>query len=183
MRLPAVLAAFALLALALPAAAREKRPVTARRVEQEIAAGGAKKALSRLYDDEAAWESVTSRIAEGGNDWLTIAERLLSVASDPAAYDLEAAVGDALAAAPEHVLAIADEKGEIAVSWVCAETATVAEDPSDEERIDLLSEREKAVTSVKDPALAKKRSACLQGLARARQAVERELRESTRKIG
>jgi hypothetical protein len=182
MRLALGFAACALAALALPAAARDKRPVSARRVEQEIATGGAKKALARLYDDEAAWASVTSRIADGGRDWLAIAERFLGVASDPAAYDLEAAVGEALEEAPQHVLAIADEKSEIAISWVCAETATVAEDPSDEERIDLLAAREKAVTSVKDPALAKKRDACLKALAQARQAVERELRDSTRKI-
>ena len=183
MRFALGFAAFALVALAFPASARDKRPVTASRVEQEIIAGGAKKALARLYDDEATWAVVTSRVADGGRDWLKVAERLLSVASDPAAYDLEAAVGDALESSPEHVLALADEKSEIALSWVCAETATVAEDPSDEERIDLLSAREKAVTGVKDPALAKQRAACLKGLAQARQAVERELRDSTRKIG
>lgn len=174
--------AFALVVAAWPASARDRRPVTARRVEQEIAVGGARKALARLYDDEASWSAVTSRISDGGRDWLKVAERFLSVASDPAAYDLEAALGEALAEAPDHVLMIADEKRKIAISWVCAETASFEEDPSYEERIDVLAEREKAVARVKDEALAKKRNACLKELARARQAVERELRDSTRKI-
>jgi hypothetical protein len=175
--------ALAVAALALPAAARDQRPVTAARVEQEIASRGAKKALARLYDDEAAWAVVTSRIADGSREWLVIAERFLGVASDPAAYDLEAAIGEALAAAPEQVLALADEKGEIAISWACAETASFEDDPSYEERIELLAQREKAVASVKRPALAERRDACVKALTRARQAVERELREATQKIG
>jgi hypothetical protein len=180
MRLAALLAA---IAMALPAAAREKRPLSVERVRQEIAARGAKPALARLYDDEDAWTSLTSRISDGGLEWLKVAERFLAVAEDPAAYDLEASVGEALGRAPDHVLAVADERAEIAISWVCGETASFEEDPSYEERVDLLAERERAVAAVRDPVLAKKRDACLKELGKARQAVERELKAATQKIG
>lgn len=182
MRLEALLAALAI-ATAPPVAAREKRPLSAERVRREIAARGAKPALARLYDDEDAWTSLTSRISDGDREWLEVAERLLAVAEDPAAYDLEASVGEALGRAPGQVLSVADERSEIAVSWVCGETASFEEDPSYEERVDLLAERERSVAAVRDPALAKKRDACLKELARARGAVERELKAATQKIG
>jgi hypothetical protein len=180
MRLTLVLAAFV---LAMPAAARGKRAVTPERLAEEIATRGAKPCLARLYEDEAAWADVTARIADGEREWLAIATRLLSVAQDPAAYDLEAAVGEALEHAPDHVLELADERGEIAVSWVCGETATFEEDPTEEDLIEMLVDREKAVRAVKEPALAKTRDACLKELAKARAGLERELREATRKIG
>ncbi len=152
-------------------------------VMREIDKRGAQPVLTRLAKSDAGWAGLLDGIASGAREWLRLADRLLSVAEDPDAYDLEAAVGEALAAAPARVLEIADGGGEIQVSWVCDETTTFAEDPGLEERIALLSDREDAVRRLRAPALGAKRATCLKSLEKARTGLERELRALTRKIG
>ena len=152
-------------------------------VIRDIDKRGAKQALARLAKSDADWDGLLDGISAGGRAWLRVANRLLAVAEDPEAYDLEAAVGEALAAAPARVLEIADGGGEIQVSWVCDETTTFEEDPGLEERIALLADREDAVRSLRAPALAAKRATCLKSLEKARTGLERELSALTRKIG
>ena len=151
-------------------------------VLRDIEKRGAQSALTRLAKSDADWDGVLDGVASGAREWLRVADRLLKVAEDPEAYDLEAAVGEALAAAPARVLEIADG-GEIQVSWVCDETTTFDEDPGLEERIALLADREDAVRGLRAPALAAKRATCLKFLEKARTGLERELRALTRKIG
>jgi len=115
------------------------------RVMREIDRRGAQPVLTRLAKSDGEWDGLLDGVASGAREWLRVANRLLSVAEDPEAYDLEAAVGEALAAAPARVLEIADGGGEIQVSWVCDETTTFQEDPDLEERIALLADREDAV--------------------------------------
>ncbi len=173
------------LLLLLPASllAADRASVSSAGVLREIGSRGAKGALAHLARNDDVWNAVTDGIAGGDREWLRVADKLLSVAEDPEAYDLEAAVGEALAAAPVAVLEVADGGGEIQLSWVCDETATFEDDPELEERIALLTEREDAVRRVKQPALASTREMCLRKLARARAGLEKELQALTRKIG
>ncbi len=152
-------------------------------VSRDIDERGARQALARLAGSDADWDALLDGVASGGREWLRVADLLLRVAEDPEAYDLEAAVGEALAAAPARVLEIADRGGEIQLSWVCDETTTFEEDPDLEQRIGLLAEREDAVRALRAPALAARRATCLKSLEKARMALERELSALTRKIG
>ncbi len=148
-----------------------------------IARRGAREELARVSRDDAGWVAVTDGIADGERAWLEVANAFLAVADDPEADDLEAAVGEALASAPAHVLELAGAGGEIEISWVCDETPTFEDDPDLEERIALLVEREEAVRRLKNPGLATRRERCLRLLARARGGLEKELQSLTRKIG
>jgi hypothetical protein len=157
--------------------------ISADAVLRGIGRRGAREELARVSRDDADWAAVTDGIAAGEAPWLEVADALLAVADDPEAYDLEAAVGEALAVAPGRVLERADSGGEIEVSWVCDETTTFEDDPDLEERIALLTEREEAVRRVKTAGLAAKRERCLRILAKARGGLEKELQSLTRKIG
>jgi hypothetical protein len=157
--------------------------ISAEQVLRGIARRGARDEFSRVSRSDDDWTAVTDGIASGERDWLRVANEFLAVADDPEAYDLEAAVGEALALAPARVLELADSGGEIQISWVCDETTTFEEDPELEERIALLAERETAVGRVKAASLAPKRERCLRLLARARSGLEKELLALTRKIG
>ncbi len=168
------------LAMAAAPAAAALEPAS---VMRDIDKRGAKQALARLAKQGADWGGLLDGVSSGGREWLRVANRLLAVAEDPEAYDLEAAVGEALAASPARVLEIADAGGEIQVSWVCDETTSFEKDPGLEERIALLADREDAVRSLRAPALAAKRATCLKSLEKARTGLERELSALTRKIG
>lgn len=171
----------ALLAAALTLASTPL--VSAEAVLRGIAARGSREELARVSRDDADWAAVTDGIAEGGLAWLKVADAFLAVAEDPEAYDLEAAVGEALASEPGRVLELADAGGELQISWVCDETTTFEDDPDLEERIALLVEREEAVRRLKGRGLATKRERCLRLLGRARAGLEKELQALTRKIG
>lgn len=159
------------------------QPLSAEALLKAMRRDGVTVVLAAAVEDADAWETITDRIARGERAWLEVAERLLEIAADDEAQDLEAAVGEALARAPLRVLELADSGGEIGLAWVCAETPAFVEDPSYEERIETLARRERAVAAVKDPTLTKKRDACVRSLAKARAQVEKELREATRKLG
>lgn len=171
------------LVLALAVLLAASPVVSADAVLRGIAKRGAREELFRVSRDDADWAALTDGIAEGGAAWLEVANALLAVADDPEAYDLEAAVGEALASAPIRVLEMADAGGEMEIAWVCDETPTFEKDPDLEERIALLTEREEAVRHVKLAGLATKRERCLRILGKARGGLERELQALTRKIG
>jgi hypothetical protein len=171
------------LLLTLLLAGGAPRPLTPESILRAIRARGDIAVLADLKGDTDTWDRLMNQIAGGQPAWLDVADRLLGVADDDEATDLESAVGAALTRAPEVVLQSADSGGEIALTWVCSETDSLAKDSGYEARIAMLAERERAVRAVKAPGLTKKREACLKGLQKARVDLERELRAATEKIG
>jgi hypothetical protein len=163
--------ACALLGAPAPAAPR----LTAQGVLQHIQKDGAGRTLDRLYASEGSWSEVLRGVRTGSAGWVQVA-RALKAEGGPSAPELTAALAEALAAAPERVLAALGK--EFDADDVCS--LNTLEDTLGESytaAVGKVKARRKAVSAVKREALGEQRDECLGFLEELEREVERNRAE------
>ena len=148
-----------LLAAALPAAPAPTPVLTPDGVLARVKREGAPKAAEELYASERSWTQVLRGVRAGSAAWLQVAKSL-KPAQGPSAPDLTGAMADALAVAPERVLATLGH--EFDADDVCSLNTledTLGESFSAAQR--KVAARTKAVKGVRNPKLTAVRDECL----------------------
>jgi hypothetical protein len=128
----------------------------------DIRGRGAAAVVTELYEDDARWRQVRAGVASGSRPWLEVARRLKPDAptSGPG-QDLTEAVATALERAPAQVLAVLDGKSFDADDVCSLNTIEDSLGPDYAAALRTVERRERAVSSVHDPALAGRRQDCL----------------------
>ena len=150
------------------------RALSAEDLTAQIKKEGPAAVLAQLwkhYDDQ--WNYVLNQVAKGPQGWLDVALLLRPVADAGARETLDEAIGDALEAAPERVLALMTQEDE--VLWWCS----LGSDPYDTKALAVAAVelRIKRVAGVKRPDLAGIRDECLKYLRQERIAIEKDYAE------
>ena len=138
------------------------RLVSPEELMAKIRGQGAAAVVNALYEDDRRWKEVRAGVASGSRTWLEVARRLKPDAptSGPG-QDLTEAVATALERAPAQVLAVLDGKAFDADDVCSLNTIEDTLGTDFQAALRTVERRERAVSSVHDPALAARRQDCL----------------------
>jgi hypothetical protein len=134
-------------------------------VRNLIAEQGARQALWRLFDDDAAWDSLLNQIASGRRDWLSVASQLRRVSDAHASETLDMAIQEALPRNPVGVLDLV-AAGAFSAQGACGMYGfgQIEDERPPPVLIRLVDRRIAAVSAVKKTSLLGVRDGCLREL-------------------
>jgi hypothetical protein len=137
----------------------------AQAVLDEIARRGARPVLEDLYAREARWRPVIEGVASGHARWLEVAARFKRVAMRNLAVSQELTVAVSRALGPAPAAALGVLEGAFDADDVCSlNTLEDSLGPDYAVALGTVERRERAVSKVREPALAARRDACLEFL-------------------
>lgn len=128
-------------------------------VTQALAERGAQATLETYFSCEKYEGSAYEEIATGAQPWVGLAEKMIAQSDACYTEGIQAALGEAMRKAPQHVLGLVDKSTSLSARYICLPFIS-AEQPVAAQLEEIDTSR-RAIAAVNDSRLAAQQAACL----------------------
>lgn len=128
-------------------------------VERALAERGAQATLSAYFNCEKYQGSAYEKIATGARPWVALAEKVISQSDACYTEGIQAALGEAMRKAPQHVLGLVGKTERLGAEYICL--PFISDEQPIAGQLEEIEKSRQAIALVQSSRLAPQKAACL----------------------